>query len=258
MAAIEVSRVSYRYPGAQEQALDDVSFTVEDGSFLSILGPSGCGKSTLMRLLTGLSLPTAGEIRIGGGAVAGPAPGRGIVMQRSGLFPWLTTLGNVAFAISKAKRGLSRQACREQARTALERVGLGGALGRWPGQLSGGMAQRVSLARALAVGAEVLLLDEAFTALDPKNRRDLQGLLLELWESERKTVVFVTHDVDEAIYLSDRILFMEPGRIRFAVPVEFGRPRNREEVLTSPRCCAMRKRFIAEFGRLGEAADECL
>lgn len=257
MPDISLRDVSFSYPGGP-RVLDRVSLEVESGSFLAVVGPSGCGKSTLLRLISGLSLPGEGTVSIGGTPVTGPAPGRSIVFQQGGLFPWLTARGNVAFALRKAKPGLSRSQAAEQAGAALVRVGLGDALSRYPGELSGGMAQRVAIARALAVGGEVLLLDEPFGALDPKNRQALQQLLLELWQAEGSTVVMVTHDIDEAILLSDRIAFFRPGGVGLTLPVRAPRPRDPAEFLTSAECCVVRKRLIGLFYQYGEAVGETL
>ena len=246
MPDISLRDVSFSYPGGP-RVLDQVSLEVEDGTFLAVVGPSGCGKSTLLRLISGLSLPEEGTVSIGGAPVTGPAPGRSIVFQQGGLFPWLTARGNVAFALRKAKPGLSRAQAAEQAEAALVRVGLKDALSRYPGELSGGMAQRVAIARALSVGGQVLLLDEPFGALDPRNRQALQQLLLELWQAEGSTVVMVTHDIDEAILLSDRIAFFRPGGVRLILPVRASRPRDPAEFLTSADCCATRKRLIGLF-----------
>ena len=257
MPEISLRDVSFSYPGGP-RVLDQVSLEVESGSFLSVVGPSGCGKSTLLRLISGLSLPEEGTVSIGGAPVTGPAPGRSIVFQQGGLFPWLTARGNVAFALRKTRPGLSRAQAAEQAEAALVRVGLKDALSRYPGELSGGMAQRVAIARALAVGGQVLLLDEPFGALDPKNRQALQQLLLELWQAEGSTVVMVTHDIDEAILLSDRIAFFRPGGVRLILPVRAPRPRDPAEFLTSADCCATRKRLIGLFYQYGEAVGETL
>ena len=257
MPDISLRDVSFSYPGGP-RVLDRVSLEVESGSFLAVVGPSGCGKSTLLRLISGLSLPEEGTVSIGGTPVTGPVPGRSIVFQQGGLFPWLTARGNVAFALRKAKPGLSRAQAAEQAGAALVRVGLGDALSRYPGELSGGMAQRVAIARALAVGGEVLLLDEPFGALDPKNRQALQQLLLELWQAEGSTVVMVTHDIDEAILLSDRIAFFRPGGVGLTLPVRAPRPRDPAEFLTSAECCVVRKRLIGLFYQYGEAVGETL
>ena len=253
MPAIQIQNLTFRYPGSARPALEDLSLTVEDGSFLSVVGPSGCGKSTLLRLVSGLSLPDAGSVTIGGEAVGGPGPGRAIVFQQGGLFPWLTARGNVAFALRKADPSLTRPEANDRAAAALVRVGLGDDLHRYPGELSGGMAQRVAIARALTMGGDLLLLDEPFGALDPRNRQALQQLLLELWEAERKTVVLVTHDIDEAVVLSDRIAFFRPGGLRLTLPVDIPRPRDPARVLTSPDCCSIRKRLIGLFYEYGEA-----
>ena len=257
MPDISLRDVSFSYPGGP-RVLDRVSLEVESGSFLAVVGPSGCGKSTLLRLISGLSLPEEGTVSIGGTPVTGPAPGRSIVFQQGGLFPWLTARGNVAFALRKANPGLSRAQAAEQAGAALVRVGLGDALSRYPGELSGGMAQRVAIARALAVGGEVLLLDEPFGALDPKNRQALQQLLLELWQAERSTVVMVTHDIDEAILLADRIAFFRLGGAGPTLSVRGARPRDPAAFLTSAECCIVRKQLIGLFYQYGEAVGETL
>ena len=257
MPEISLRDVSFSYPGGP-RVLDRVSLEVERGSFLAVVGPSGCGKSTLLRLISGLSLPEEGTISIGGTPVTGPAPGRSIVFQQGGLFPWLTARGNVAFALRKAKPSLSRAQAAQQAEAALVRVGLKDALSRYPGELSGGMAQRVAIARALAVGGQVLLLDEPFGALDPKNRQALQQLLLELWQAEGSTVVMVTHDIDEAILLSDRIAFFRPGGVGAVLSVRSPRPRDPAAFLTSAECCVARKRLIGLFYQYGEAVGETL
>ena len=257
MPEISLRDVSFSYPGGP-RVLDRVSLEVERGSFLAVVGPSGCGKSTLLRLISGLSLPEEGTVSIGGAPVTGPAPGRSIVFQQGGLFPWLTARGNVAFALRKAKPDLSRAQAAEQAEATLVRVGLKDALSRYPGELSGGMAQRVAIARALAVGGQVLLLDEPFGALDPKNRQALQQLLLELWQAEGSTVVMVTHDIDEAILLSDRIAFFRPGGVGAVLSVRSPRPRDPAAFLTSAECCVARKRLIGLFYQYGEAVGETL
>lgn len=257
MPEISLRDVSFSYPGGP-RVLDRVSLEVEHGSFLAVVGPSGRGKSTLLRLISGLSLPEEGTVSIGGEPVTGPAPGRSIVFQQGGLFPWLTARGNVAFALRKARPGLTRAQAAEQAEAALIRVGLKDALSRYPGELSGGMAQRVAIARALAVGGKVLLLDEPFGALDPKNRQALQQLLLELWQAEGSTVVMVTHDIDEAILLADRIAFFRPGGAGPTLSVRGARPRDPAAFLTSAECCVVRKRLIGLFYQYGEAVGETL
>lgn len=255
MAAIELRSVTFSYPGGPAAALRGVDLTVEEGEFLSLIGPSGCGKSTLLRLAAGLEVPQEGSVLCGGAPVTGPGSDRGVVFQNPALFPWLTARDNVAFAVGKGERTLSRREARERAEEALCRVDLQDAMDLYPYQLSGGMCQRVAIARVLGMGSPTLLLDEPFSALDPKNRFALQELLLRLWEEDRKSVLFVTHDMDEAILLGDRVAFMEPGRIVRRHRIPFPRPRRRETLLVSPECCAMRKELIALFYRWGEAAE---
>lgn len=247
MASIDVNDLSFAYPGAPESPIfEGLRFTVPEGSFFSILGPSGGGKSTLLRLMAGLLKPDAGSVVCGGEPVTGPGRERGIVFQQGGLFPWLTALGNVAFAAAKTHPGMTRQESRAFAAEMLERVGLGDSLQKWPVQLSGGMRQRVAIARALAMETGVLLLDEPFSALDYKNRCLLQDMLAELWISTKKTVVFVTHDIDEALLLSSSILFIDGTRRLPVVPMPYPQPRPRS-ILTTPEFCGIRKHFIALF-----------
>lgn len=255
MGGIEVKDLVFTYPGAPSPALRGVDLNVNEGEFLSLIGPSGCGKSTLLRLLAGLEEPDSGSLSCGGRPVDGPGSDRGVVFQYPALFPWMTARDNVVFAIRKGERSLGKAEARTRAEEALCRVGLEDAMNMLPGQLSGGMQQRVAIARALGMGCPTLLLDEPFSALDPKNRFALQELLLRLWEEDRKTVLFVTHDMDEAILLGDRIVFMEPGRIAARHKVPFPRPRRRETLLVSPECCALRRDMISLFYKWGEAAE---
>ena len=207
------------------QVIDNVSFQVEEGAFLSIIGPSGCGKSTLMRLIDGLQQPESGEVRIEGKAVEGPGPDRGMVFQNHNLMPWRTVVRNVEFGLEML--GVPRQERRERALSILETVDLTGFSEAYPSQLSGGMQQRVGLARALVLNPELLLMDEPFGALDAQTKVLLQEQLERLCRRLQNTVVFVTHDIEEALYLSDRILVMgpRPGRIIEDIQVPFARPR---------------------------------
>ena len=257
-SGIEIRGLRFTYPGASEPVFQELDLSVQPGTFCALIGPSGCGKSTLLRLLAGLEQPDAGSILCGGSPVTGPGADRGVVFQSAPLFPWLTVRDNVVFALCKALRSLSRAEARQKAEEALCRVNLAEAMDLYPAQLSGGMAQRAAIARALAAGAPVLLLDEPFSALDPKNRMALQELLLRLWEDDHKTVLFVTHDMDEAIRLGDRVVFMEPGRIVSDDPVAFPRPRHREALLVSPPCCSLRRELISRFYQWGEHAEVCL
>ncbi|MQA03604.1 MAG: ATP-binding cassette domain-containing protein [Streptosporangiales bacterium] len=208
------------------RALDDVDLKVADREFVCLLGPSGCGKSTLLNLVAGFRHPTAGRITVGGQPVSGPGPDRGVVFQDANIFPWLSVEKNVAFG--PQMRGVTGSAeLREQVHTYLSRVGLSDFADRLPLQLSGGMRQRVALARVLINDPPVLLMDEPFGALDAQTRIIMQELLLELWEKERKTVIFVTHDIDEALLLADRVYVMSvrPGRIQDTIEVPLERPR---------------------------------
>lgn len=223
MAYIELNDLSFAYPGpaGEVKALEHVSFSVHGGEFLSVVGRSGCGKSTLLRLLAGLEEPGSGSVTIGGEPASVPGRGRMIVFQTGGLFPWQTVRGNVIFAMRQTHRGLSRAESAERADALLQTVELADAAGLYPYQLSGGMAQRAAIARALAVDAGTLLLDEPFSALDVQTRAQLQRLIGRVWENapgERKTVIFVTHDINEALLLSGRVICMRPRAVAASWP----------------------------------------
>lgn len=216
--------------GGEVQALARTSLTLEPGSFTALIGPSGCGKSTLLNTVAGFVPPSAGSIRIDGNFVTGPSPDVGVVFQQYALFPWFTAIGNVEFALKRL--GLSRTERRMRALGALEEVGLAERANTYPSQLSGGMKQRVALARTFASNPKVLLMDEPFGALDAQTRISMQELLLGIWDAHRTTVLFVTHDVDEALLLSDRVHVMStgPGRIVESIEVGSKRPRSVETV----------------------------
>ncbi|HEY3916910.1 MAG TPA: ABC transporter ATP-binding protein [Stellaceae bacterium] len=226
---IEVRGISHGYMTADGtsvfQALSDVSLSIESGTFVSFLGPSGCGKTTLLRIINGLIKPTAGEIRIGGIRVDGPASDRAMVFQEFNLLPWRTARGNVEFPLEV--QGIARGERDEVVTRVLGQVGLERFGDFYPHQLSGGMKQRVGLARALGVGPAYLLMDEPFGALDPQIREMMQLELMKLWDNDRKTVVFVTHSVDEAVFLSDRVVMFgtSPGRIVADLAIDLPRPR---------------------------------
>ncbi|MDR2141984.1 MAG: ABC transporter ATP-binding protein [Deltaproteobacteria bacterium] len=205
--------------------LRDVDLDVYAGEFLTLVGPSGCGKSTLLDLLAGLIPNSGGEIRIDGRIIDGPAMDRGFVMQAYALFPWLTVQANVEFGLTIKK--VPKKERREISSHFLELVGLTSFANRYPHELSGGMKQRVAIARALAFDPAVLLMDEPFAALDAQTRETLQDELLDLWEKTKKTIVFVTHSIDEAVYLADRIAVMgtNPGRVTELVNIKLARPR---------------------------------
>ncbi|MFB6117526.1 ABC transporter ATP-binding protein [Halosegnis sp.] len=228
---VTVAGVSKTYDGDEGpvRALADVAFDVHDGEFVCIVGPSGCGKTTLFRIIGGLERATGGEVLLSGEPVTGPSPDLGIVFQEYHLFPWRTVRGNVGFGLEQA--GLDRERRRERVDEMLELVGLEGSGDTYPSRLSGGMKQRVALARALAVDPELLLMDEPFGSVDAQTRARLHGELLDVWAETGKTVLFVTHDVEEAVKLADRIVVMSPapGTVREVVDVDLPRPRDRTD-----------------------------
>jgi NitT/TauT family transport system ATP-binding protein len=201
-------------------AVRDIDLEVAEGEFLVLVGPSGCGKSTLLDLLAGLTVPSAGEIRVDGKGVSGPGLDRGIVFQQYALLPWRTAIENIEFGLEASK--LRRRERASRAREYLELVGLAGFEGRYPHELSGGMKQRVAIARSLAYDPEVLLMDEPFAALDALTRDSLQSQLLRIWERTGKTIVFITHSIDEAVYLGQGVAVMSarPGRIKAIVDID--------------------------------------
>lgn len=200
-------------------AVKDLHFSVKDGEFLTLVGPSGCGKSTLLDLLAGLTKPTSGQILIDGKEITGPGLDRGIVFQQYALFPWKTARGNIEFGLEA--KGVPKKDRREQAEYFLALVGLTGFEERYPHELSGGMKQRVAIARSLAFNPDVLLMDEPFAALDAQTRETLQSELLRIWEKTKKTIIFITHGIDEAVYLGQRVAVMStrPGSIKTIIDV---------------------------------------
>jgi NitT/TauT family transport system ATP-binding protein len=221
-------------------ALQDINLKAHRRELLTIIGPSGCGKSTLIRILAGLDEPSSGQIKVDGAAVAGPGRDRGMVFQGYTLFPWRTVLKNVMFGPEMAGRGVDFS--EEEARHWIEIVGLSKFADAYPHQLSGGMKQRVAIARALANHPRVLLMDEPFGALDAQTRAQMQSYLLELWSRVDITIVFVTHDLDEAVYLADRVVVLaaHPGRIAEIVQVPLPRPRD-PQIVADPRFVATRR-----------------
>lgn len=236
MIAIKhVSQVFAIGKGERHVALSDISLDLRDGEFISILGPSGCGKSTLLYIVGGFVKQTSGSVEIDGRPVTGPGPDRGPVFQEFALYPWKTVLGNVAYGLRQ--QGVARAPAEARARELLAMVGLSGYENFYAKQLSGGMKQRVAIARTLAYNPAVLLMDEPFGALDAHTRNRLQNDLLKIWERDRKSVLFVTHSVEEAVYLSDRVVVLtkSPGRIKEIVDIDLPRPRVRAELLLNPR-----------------------
>jgi NitT/TauT family transport system ATP-binding protein len=216
-------------------ALDDVSLDVPRGEFLTLVGPSGSGKTTLLDLLGGLSRPTRGSVRVNGAEVTGPGLDRGIVFQQYALFPWRTTLANVTFGLEQ--QGLSRRERNERARENLALVGLEGFEDRYPHELSGGMKQRVAIARSLAYQPGILLMDEPFAALDAQAREQLQDELLRIWRATDTTVVFITHGIEEAVYLGQRVavLSSRPGRLKALVDIDLGDRESTTDLRSDPR-----------------------
>jgi NitT/TauT family transport system ATP-binding protein len=230
---VEVRGVAKTYGGLVE-ALRGIDLDFPRGRLTTLLGPSGCGKTTLLKIIGGLIEPTAGEIRVAGKPVRGPGPERAFVFQDFALMPWATVLRNVAFGLEL--RGRLREEREVVARRYIAQVGLAGFEDRYPHELSGGMRQRVGLARALAIDAEVLLLDEPFSAVDEQNRRRFQEDLIELREHARKTFIFVTHSIEEAVYISDRIVLLSPrpGRVSQVIEPQIDRSAGPEAIRRSP------------------------
>lgn len=212
--------------GGEMVALDRTSFKVKEGELITILGPSGCGKSTILRIVAGLEEPSSGHVYLDGREVKGPGTDRGMVFQSYTLYPWLNVEDNIAFGLKL--KGISQKQCKEVAQHYLELIGLNGFEKHYPIQLSGGMKQRVAIARALANDPEILLMDEPFGALDAQTRSIMQEILLKAWDESKKTILFITHDVEESIFLADSVYVMtaRPGRLKENIPVNLLRPRD--------------------------------
>jgi len=237
---LEISGLTKTFANARTDAarvgvLDDVSFSIPKNEFVCLLGGSGCGKTTLIKIIAGLIEPDAGEIKIEGRVVKGPGPDRSLVFQNYGLLPWRSVLGNVELGLEI--RGFARAARRRICREYIDRVGLTGFENHYPHQISGGMQQRVGLARALSKDPKILLMDEPFAAVDMQTREKLQEELLGIWWNMKTTVLFVTHSIEEAVYLGDRVMVMSarPGRIAADIATELPRPRTDSDVKSSAR-----------------------
>jgi NitT/TauT family transport system ATP-binding protein len=227
-------------------ALDGIDLAIAEGEFACLLGPSGCGKSTLLNILAGFEASSGGRLLVHGAPIGRPAPDRAVVFQEAALFPWASVIDNVTFGPRMAGRG--RRAAEEEARHLLALVGLSGFERHLPDQLSGGMKQRVGIARALILKPKLFLMDEPFGALDAQTRMQMQELLTEVWTSQGGTVLFITHDIDEAIFLADTVYVMtaRPGRIRSRTVIELPRPRDLD-VLTDPRFAAYKHDLLAQI-----------
>ncbi|MCL2894432.1 ABC transporter ATP-binding protein [Brenneria tiliae] len=243
---IAVERVSLTFPSQSGTltVLDDVSLRVSRGEFVVLLGPSGCGKSTILNLIAGFEKPGSGKVLCAGQPVAGPGPSRGMVFQQANLFPWLTVLDNVTFG--PRMQGADKKQIRREAADYLSLVGLDDFHQHYPWQLSGGMKQRVALARAWLPQPEILLMDEPFGALDAQTRLMMQELLLSAWQKTGTTLLFVTHDVEEALFLADRVLVMSarPGRIAEEIHLPFGRERNIETLAQHPQYAELKRHVL--------------
>ena len=250
MSKLVIDGVGRTFPGvhggAPTLALTPVSLAVADNDFITILGPSGCGKSTLLRIVAGLDRPTEGRVLLDGAEVSGPGADRGMVFQSYTLFPWLTIEENVRFGLREKGLPVAEQA--SIARHWIRKVGLEGFERHYPKMLSGGMQQRTAIARALANAPKILLLDEPFGALDHQTRGLMQELLLAIWESEKTTVLFVTHDIEEAIFMASRVVVMSarPGRVKADVAVPIAHPRH-YTVKTTPAFSSLKARLTEEI-----------
>jgi NitT/TauT family transport system ATP-binding protein len=256
---LDISRVSIDLGEAAHRfnVLDDVSIHVTPGEFVCLLGPSGCGKSTLLGAIAGHLPIASGRLTLDGDAIDGPDPQRGLVFQHHTLFPWKTVLDNVGYGLKM--KGVAKAERNARARELIDLVGLSGFENRYPSELSGGMQQRVEIARVLVNHPRVLLMDEPFGALDAITRVKMQSLLLEVWTRIRTTVIFITHDIDEALFLADRVLIMSPrpGRIVDELVLPFERPRG-SDLITRPDFVALKRRCLARLHHDGEDALERL
>jgi len=247
---LAIEGVSRVFPGvrgaAPVRALEPVTLAIAENDFITILGPSGCGKSTLLRIVAGLDRPTAGRVLLHGREIRGPGADRGMVFQSYTLFAWLTVAENIAYGLRE--KGMPARERDSVVAAYIDKVGLRGFENHYPKQLSGGMQQRTAIARALANDPAILLLDEPFGALDNQTRGLMQEMLLGIWEREHKTVLFVTHDIEEAIFLASRVMVMtaRPGRIKAEVPVDLAHPRH-YTMKTSPEFSALKARLTEEI-----------
>ncbi len=255
MGSVKIDDISRRFTrddGVEVLALDRVSLSIADDEFISFVGPSGCGKTTLLRIIAGLDHADSGSVLVDGNPILGPGPKVGMVFQEYSLFPWRSVLNNVAFGLQM--KGISKAERHQIARKYISLVGLDQFEKSYPFELSGGMRQRVAIARALANDPDLLLMDEPFGALDAQTRNKMQAELLVIWDRSKKTILFVTHSVDEAVFLSDRIVVMSPrpGRIRAVVPVQIPRPRDR----TAPEFASLRRDVLSLIEEESKQAND--
>jgi nitrate/nitrite transport system ATP-binding protein len=246
---LEFDGVAKIYPTAKGSytVLEDVNLSVQEGEFICIIGHSGCGKSTLLNMVSGLNKPSSGQIRLKNQAITKPGPDRMVIFQNYSLLPWKTAYENVYLAVEQVYKHKSAQEKKDITLEHLELVGLTEAIHKKPAQLSGGMKQRVAIARALATRPEVLIMDEPFGALDPITREEMQEELLKIWQDHRATVLMITHDIDEALFLSDRLVMMTNGpsaNIGEVLDIPFPRPRDRQKMMEDPRYFELRNHTL--------------
>jgi NitT/TauT family transport system ATP-binding protein len=241
------------YTHEEMTAVGDVSFEIPRGQFISLIGPSGCGKTTVLNIVAGFIQASGGSVRLEGEPISGPGPDRGVVFQDFALFPWKTVEANIAFGLKM--RGVAKAERQRRAREVIELVGLAGFEGKFPHELSGGMRQRVGVARVLATEPTIMLMDEPFASIDAQTRRVLQQEVLRIWEQEKPTVLFVTHDVDEAIFMSDRVIVLSgrPSEVQADIEIPIARPRTWTDVYADPAFVRIRRELM---GMLGVADDE--
>lgn len=246
---IENLTLTYTSPGKSYTALENLNLSVKEGEFVCIIGPSGCGKSSLLSVIEGLNKASSGKILIDGKEISGPGKERGIVFQHYSLFPWLTTVGNVVFAMKQNKIKGKKKQLEAIAKRYLTKVGLEDAFEKYPAELSGGMQQRVAIARVLAADSSIFLMDEPFGAIDPKNRQELQELISSLAREEAKTVLFVTHDIEEAILLADRIIFIDKHCVQADIEVGIQKPITKAQLIDNERFRTLNSQLMSLFYR---------
>jgi NitT/TauT family transport system ATP-binding protein len=250
--ALEIDHLSQSYvdPYSKETvtAVGDVAASIPEGQFVSLIGPSGCGKTTVLNIVAGFISPTGGEVRVDGTAVSGPGPDRGVVFQDFALFPWMTVEANIAFGLKM--RGVPKAERRERAREMAGLVGLAGFEQKFPHELSGGMRQRAGVARVLATEPSIMLMDEPFASIDAQTRRVLQQEVLRIWSTQKPTVLFVTHDVEEAIFMSDRVIVLgnRPSTVQADITIDLPRPRTWKDVQGHPEFLRLRAQLLTMLG----------
>jgi len=250
--ALEIDHLSQSYvdPYSKEivTAVGDVAASIPEGQFVSLIGPSGCGKTTVLNIVAGFLQPSGGEVRVDGSAVAGPGPDRGVVFQDFALFPWMTVESNIAFGLKM--RGVPKGERRNRAREMAGLVGLAGFEQKFPHELSGGMRQRAGVARVLATEPSIMLMDEPFASIDAQTRRVLQQEVLRIWSTQKPTVLFVTHDVEEAIFMSDRVIVLgnRPSTVQADIMIDLPRPRTWNQVQGHPEFVRLRAQLLTMLG----------